>query len=81
MIRYILLAANILTWGGLAWLGRHDGGSHFGFYEGIPAAMLIISTLPPIVLWRFGWTRFGISWAVATLCVLPAYLFFYTGGM
>ena len=81
MIRYLLLAANILVWGCLAWLGRDDTGAHFVYYEVIPVALLMAGALPPLVLWKLDLVRFGTWWSIAVLCAVLPYLFFYTGGM
>ena len=52
MLRYLLLAANILVWGFFAWSGRGETPAHAPYYENLPVAMLIASTiLATALLW------------------------------
>ena len=79
--RFVLLSANLVAWGGLAWLGRNESGGHFQYYEFIPAVMTIVAFLPPIIFWSVKWGRLGSAWSSVSLLALLPYLFFYTGGM
>ena len=81
MTGYILLAANVAVWGGLAWLGRNDTGIHFSYYEALPLAMLAASTVPALILWILNWLRARNIYLIIGLCASLPYLFFYTGGM
>ena len=93
-VTYVLLALNIVMWGGLLWIGvglirgvinQHAPGYPNPGQEmlclGFPAAALIIEVLPTIWLLRIGKEIFAIPLLLLSLGVLPFYLVGYSGGV
>jgi len=89
----ILLALNVLVWGGLAVVGyqgvqsivqQHAPGypssGQIDYYVVAPLVILAVSIAWPLLLWRgrLGLRNIGPT---ITLLILPLYLFAYTGGM
>jgi hypothetical protein len=81
VIPYVMLAANIVVWGTLTWLGRNEAVGHQAYYEMVPSSMLVVAIVPAMLFWRVGLGRVVVWWTAITLFAVLPYLFFYTGGM
>ena len=84
--KYTLLIANVLAWGCLAawgwltWIGINFAGDDTWYYVGIPTAVFIVATIPPVVLWKVKWVWAGNALSALTLLTLLPYLMLLGGG-
>ena len=94
MKAYVLMAANIGSWGFFAWSGfsgirraqaQHVPGypnrGQIEFYVVFPLLVVAIALVLPILLRRTRWSGGGTAILIATLLLLIPYGFVFTGGM
>jgi hypothetical protein len=92
--RYILVACNVILWGGFAWIGwrgmdyiqsQHAAGyPSFGqvaFYVIVPLVILIAGLIPALILWHTKAARLGTAWALCSLVPFLPYACLSGGGI
>ena len=90
----ILMALNILVWGGLSWIGwglirsveaRHAAGypnlGQIECYLVLPLLMLSVSLVPGAFLDQTRWSALATIWCSFTLIAVVPYLLPYSGGV
>ena len=90
----VLMALNILVWGGLSWMGwglirsadaRHAAGhptlGQIEYYLVIPLLMLSLSLVPAAFLGQTRWSSLANIWYGFTLVAVLPYLLPYSGGV
>src|SRR5262249_37280406 len=94
VVRYILLGANILVWGGLVWMGvrairsveaQHVPGypnaGQIDYYVAFPVVMLVIATAPTLLFLIKRWAQLATAWPAFTLFAALLYRIPHTGGV